>query len=599
MKKIIRLVIPVGLFIGLMIIVLSCFQISAAEGKGMEVGITDEAKQGGPPWFDPSWHYRRPVIITNNGASLSYYQVLVRLDSGNFNFNRANADGSDVRFTYSDGTTELKFWIESWDKAHQLAYLWVRIPNLGNGNSTIYIYYNNASAGTASNGVATFDSFEDDWEDFTGEKSNIIVEATPINQDDGTHSPFEWVTISGAPSASEGILTLEEGDGIKSNSTYLYHAVGMRANFKSGDGNKWGGFINEDSGARTIIGDPLSDVDDVYLIDYVSAVDEAIFHRVGGDDWHDNYHIYELRWKAGESKGDIDHGMSSATSNAPAQVPSTSLPVTLYSHSGSGADLLVDWVYVRQYRDPEPTFNIGSEQGLVELSIEDQDIPDPVGKGQLLTYQLSIHNTSSINAPDVVVTDTLPGAVLFESVDPSQGTCEGENIILCDLATINANSSASITIVVSPTIDGGITNLAAVGSSGYELNLGDNSSEEDTLVDWTPPVVNWIGPVENGGTFLAFGGMVTLEASASDNDKVAQVEFRLWDHNHNQWISIGSDSVYPYQVPFNSSILEVNQAYQTFVIGVDRAGNQSNPYDPLQRIFIERKLPVFIPVLRK
>jgi hypothetical protein len=36
-----------------------------------------------------------------------------------------------------------------------------------------------------------------------------------------------------------------------------------------------------------------------------------------------------------------------------------------------------------------------------------------------------------------------------------------------------------------------------------------------------------------------------------------------------------------------------------FVVAVDRAGNQSNPYNPLQRIFIERKLPVYIPVIRK
>jgi uncharacterized repeat protein (TIGR01451 family) len=240
-----------------------------------------------------------------------------------------------------------------------------------------------------------------------------------------------------------------------------------------------------------------------------------------------------------------------------------------------------------------------SEQGLVELDIQDLDNPDPVGKGQLLTYQLTINNTGSINASDVVVTDTLPVGVLFESVDPSQGTCEGESIILCDLATVNANSSANVTIVVSPTMDGEITNLATVGSSGYELDLSDNSSEEDTLVDWTPPVVNWIGPVENGGTYYAFGGMVSLEASASDNDKVAWVEFIFWDHNHNQWIDIGSDLTYPFQVPFDSSVLEVNQPYQTFVIGVDRAGNQSNPYDPLQRIFIERKMPVFLPILRR
>lgn len=598
MKRILRLAIPVGLFIILMIAIFPRLQVSAVSGAGLDTGITAEAKQVGPPWFNPAWHYRQPIIITNNGANLTYYQVLIKLDS-NFHFNRANADGSDVRFTYSDGTTELKFWIESWNKANQLAYLWVRIPALGNGNSTIYIYYNNPSADSASDGSATFDSFEDDWSDFSELSSTAIDVTSVVSRDGGVYSPFSWTTINGNPSASGGILTLEDGDGIKSSSTYFHKAMGMRANFGTGNGVKWGGFIDGASGKRTMIGDITTDRNNLYLIDHVT-ITETILLPPNEDDWHDDYHVYEVRWKAGESVGDIDHGISTATSTLPAQVPDESLPVTLYSYPGSGADLLVDWVYVRQYRDPEPIFDhMDSEQGLVELDIQDLDNPDPVGKGQLLTYQLTINNTGSINASDVVVTDTLPVGVLFESVDPSQGTCEGESIILCDLATVNANSSANVTIVVSPTMDGEITNLATVGSSGYELDLSDNSSEEDTLVDWTPPVVNWIGPVENGGTYYAFGGMVSLEASASDNDKVAWVEFIFWDHNHNQWIDIGSDLTYPFQVPFDSSVLEVNQPYQTFVIGVDRAGNQSNPYDPLQRIFIERKMPVFLPILRR
>jgi len=598
MKKTIRLVILTGLFIALMIAILPCLQTSGASGDGLDMGSKDEAQQVGPPWLDPAWHYRCPVIVTNNGAQLLYYQVLVKLNGEHFSFNLANSDGSDIRFTYSDGTTELKFWIESWDLANQLAYVWVRIPNLGNGNSTIYIYYNNPAADPASDGSATFDSFEDDWSIYSNGRSITCEELPGVRAEPNTPIPFDWQTINGDPQSFEGILTLQDGEGIKSSSTYLFNAVGMRVNFGSGNGNKWGGFISGGSGKRAIIGELDTDVSNLYLIDHVT-ITETILLPPNGGDWHGDYHIYELRWKEGESVADIDHGASLATSVQPAQVPDSTLPVTFYSYPGSGADLRVDWVYLRQYRDPEPTIHLGSEQGLVALSIEDQDSPDPIGKDQLLNYQLTINNTSSINATDVVVTDTLPGGVLFESVDPSQGTCEGESIILCDLATIYADSSASITIVVSPTMDGKITNLAVVGTSSYEIDPYDNSSVEDTLVDWTPPMVNWIGPVENGSTFYAFGGMVSLEASASDNDKVAWVEFRLWDHNHHQWIDIGSDPTYPYLVPFDSGILEINQPYQTFVIGVDRAGNHSDPYNPLQRIYIERKLPVFLPMLRK
>jgi uncharacterized repeat protein (TIGR01451 family) len=260
---------------------------------------------------------------------------------------------------------------------------------------------------------------------------------------------------------------------------------------------------------------------------------------------------------------------------------------------------MVDWVYVRQYRDPEPTFTVGAEQGLVELSINIADTPDPLRPGAQLTYQLTIFNSSSIKAPGVVVTDTLPGNIQIGSITPSQGSCASGSVILCDLEDIHANSMASITIIVTPDGDGLITNTAVVGSTGYELDLSDNSRDVVTWVESIPPVVNWEKPVKSGETYFALRGSITLEASATDNDQVAWVEFKMWDPIGLKWISIGTDNSYPYQVLLNSDILVVNQIYQTFVVGVDRAGNQSDPYNPLQRIFIERRLPVFLPLLRK
>ncbi len=61
-------------------------------------------------WYNGSWSYRRPITIDNsgNGSALSNYQVQVDVtyDSD------MNADFSDLRFTDSDGTTELDYWVE-------------------------------------------------------------------------------------------------------------------------------------------------------------------------------------------------------------------------------------------------------------------------------------------------------------------------------------------------------------------------------------------------------------------------------------------------------------------------------------------------------
>lgn len=597
MKKIISLTIPIGfLAILLTMVITHAPETTAAAANRMTLVENAEPEQSGPPWYDAAWHYRRPVSISNNGASLPYYQVLITLDSSNFNFSHAQTDGSDIRFTHSDGTTELKYWIESWDSANQLAYLWVRVPSLGE-NTNIYLYYFNPDVTPVSDGTTTFDNFEDDWSDFIGGMLNQGEETQTLRLPIEVNSIFEWDIFSGSPSATSGILSLKNGDGIKSTSVYQYKAVGIRANFGLGNGYEWGGFIDEDSGQRTMIGDLPSYPDNLFLINYVNGLDTVLLPRVGGNDWHGEYHVYEVRWNSGQSVGDIDHGL--ATVSSLSQVPNTNLPITLYSQIDSNATLMVDWVYVRQYRDPEPTNHVGAEQGLVELSITNTDLPDPIQAGVKLTYLLTISNTSSISAPGVLVTDTLPVSVQIGTVSSSQGYCEPGYILFCDLNIIPANSMASVTINVTPTLDGEITNFAMVGSPGYELDLSDNSDEQKTLVDSVPPEVNWERPVQNGQLYYTFGNWVTLEASATDNDQVAWVEFRLWDHIGLKWISIGTDGTYPYQVPFNSSILVVNQTYQMFVVAGDRAGNQSNPYDPLQVIYIERRLPVYLPMMRK
>ena len=489
MKKILSLTIPPGLVVILFIIILSYVPAAASAGSPTSVGEKNRTEQGGPPWFDEAWHYRRAVVISNGGTSLSYYQVLIKLDINNFVFSRAKPDGTDIRFTHSDGTTELKFWIESWDNLNRLAYVWVRVPSVSPGDTTIYLYYGNPEASSAGDGNSTFDSFDDDWM-FDREGSNPSVEP-PIHQTtDEVYSPFDWQVISGTPEVIAGMLNLADGTGIKSTSSYQYRAVGMRANYSLNSTDEWIGFINGTSGQRTLISDnKTGNVDDIYLLDTVngSDFDYIVLPKLDEENWHGNYHVYELRWELGQSRGDIDHGASSASSNLPGLVPNVSLPVTLYNDTDSGGTLQVDWVYVRQYRYPEPTSSVEGEQGLVELSIKDIDYPDPVRKDEKLTYQLTIANSSSINAPGVVVTDTLPGNVQIGSIIPSQGSCEPGSVVLCDLNIISANTAATITIVVTPTVEGVITNTVAVGSQGYELDLSDNSSIESTIVEFYAP----------------------------------------------------------------------------------------------------------------
>jgi len=96
-------------------------------------------------WYDSNWQYRSSVTVTNPvGSALTDYQVQIILNSGNFDFTRANSDGSDIRVTASDGTTLIPYWIEStWHTTGDT--LWVKVPTIPESGTTLYVYYGNAN----------------------------------------------------------------------------------------------------------------------------------------------------------------------------------------------------------------------------------------------------------------------------------------------------------------------------------------------------------------------------------------------------------------------------------------------------------------------
>jgi len=94
---------------------------------------------------------RKAITLTNSGSALTNYQVLVTVayDSD------MQADFDDIRFTSSNGITELSYFLDSKTDS-STANFWVKAPSIGQGNSTIYMYYGNSSVATTSNGKNTF-----------------------------------------------------------------------------------------------------------------------------------------------------------------------------------------------------------------------------------------------------------------------------------------------------------------------------------------------------------------------------------------------------------------------------------------------------------
>lgn len=97
-------------------------------------------------WNSQEWGFRRAIMVDNgSGSTLTDYQVKVTLSSS-FDFSRCKPDGSDLRFTSSDSQTLIPYWIEEWNPSGSSATIWVKVPNIPAGGTTIYLYYDNPSA---------------------------------------------------------------------------------------------------------------------------------------------------------------------------------------------------------------------------------------------------------------------------------------------------------------------------------------------------------------------------------------------------------------------------------------------------------------------
>ena len=97
-------------------------------------------------------------------------------------------DFGDIRFTASDGSTQLSYEMQS-STPGVVAVFWVKMAdNLTSASSTIYIYYGNPSATTTSNGTAVWTLFDD----FEG-----VNPLSNYNNELGSNSYFSISTING------------------------------------------------------------------------------------------------------------------------------------------------------------------------------------------------------------------------------------------------------------------------------------------------------------------------------------------------------------------------------------------------------------------
>lgn len=141
--------------------------------------------------------------------------------------------------------------------------------------------------------------------------------------------------------------------------------------------------------------------------------------------------------------------------------------------------------------DPDPTDNIATAQTIVgpvglppaNLSVTKSDLPDPTVLGAPLVYVLSVANAGPATARSVVVTDVLPGEVVYLLAIPTKGACSHSGgVVSCVLGDLAPSGTATVHLLVAVTQDGTLTNTASVGSTAPDPVPSNNQDTEQTTV---------------------------------------------------------------------------------------------------------------------
>jgi hypothetical protein len=130
---------------------------------------------------------------------------------------------------------------------------------------------------------------------------------------------------------------------------------------------------------------------------------------------------------------------------------------------------------------------------------------------------ITVSNNGPSTATGVILTDMLPVSVSFGSASPSQGNCgQAGGIVTCGLGTLLNGGSAIVTIAVTPTAPGTITNGATAVGNEPDPTPGNNTVTVVTIVGSgaeIPTLSNW-GSLALG-LLLAAAGLSLLLSHAT------------------------------------------------------------------------------------
>lgn len=131
-----------------------------------------------------------------------------------------------------------------------------------------------------------------------------------------------------------------------------------------------------------------------------------------------------------------------------------------------------------------------ADVGIVKTANADEAVP-----GAPATFTIVVTNSGPGPAANVVVTDPLPAGVTLVGATATQGSCSGTTTVTCNLGTLEAAASATITLeVLLPLTPGPVANTATVTSSDVDPNGGNNAGAATITVAQAPAAIPTLSP---------------------------------------------------------------------------------------------------------
>lgn len=338
----------------LIVLLFTSIFMSCVDSDQMEEHLKEEVLSSS--WLE-GWTYRRSHIINPSSGAGTGYQVriIAHYSGGNDNDenihlnNHSKTDFGDVRFTTSDGTTPLNYWMESKTDGGNATF-WVKVnDDLSSTSQTIYIYYGNTDATTTSNGTDTFSIFDD-----FNNLDQWVVHAGTWGIENGTAKCTSYHgELKREFSHSDGAILYRAR--ISRAANYWRAIVGYRSNIDLNQGYRsyWG--------YHSVLGGKVAVIDVEYWMAMVSAVEV----------WDVNtWYLAESRFA--ESFHEFEFNRDGIPINTMDSTRLSNSYVFIQINGGASPEypMWFDWYAFRKYVAPEPTHGSWSsefEQGIIRV----------------------------------------------------------------------------------------------------------------------------------------------------------------------------------------------------------------------------------------